>query len=198
MMRFIEKQPHCGNPLILRLIEDRQYPDPFGYNHHAMNFSLLTENNEDVAAGRCSIHSESSGSEFMYISAIYVDGNSNNPTKEKANRYVGLGQILMFSAIKFGYKLNITNVILTPLPGSQGFYLKMGLYPKVTGNPNRMVAVDDSLISNNRKLNPKWIHNFAQSSFLNKSFRGPKWTGNIPLIYGRLRENILRSWTIIE
>lgn len=197
-MCFIEKQPKCGNPLMLRLIEDREEPDDFGYNHHAMSFSLITENNEDVSAGRCSIQGESPSSKVMYISAIYVDGNSNNPTKQSPNSYVGLGQILMFSAIKFGYDFGITNVILTPLPGSQGFYLKMGLYPKVTGNPNRMAAVDDSPISNNGKLNPKWIHKFAESSFLNKYFRGPIWTGNIPLIYGRLRENILSSWTIIE
>lgn len=96
-----------------------------------MNFSLLTDKNEDVAAGRCVVLSEPGSRDYLYISAIYVEGNTNKPTKSHPNRFVGLGQLLLFSAIKYGMEQNIENASLLPVDDSQGFYLKMGFHPTI-------------------------------------------------------------------
>lgn len=193
-MRFIEKYPQFEKPLTLVLNEDKEHPPE--YDQHAMNFSLTTEWYEDVASGRCSIYKNSDDSDYMLISAIYVEGNDNNPTKKNPNKYAGLGQLLIFAAVKFACEQNVGTVLLSPLTGSEGFYLKMGLHPKVTGNPNRMIDVHDQPISHKGKLNPKWIRKFAHASFLNTDFRGATWTGSTLLIYPKLKENILKSWTI--
>lgn len=195
MMRFIEKNPTGDKPLILSLSEDRESPPKT--DSHLMDFSLLTQNHKDVADGRCYVVSESGANDMLYIAVIFVDGNSNKPTKIRPNRYVGLGQILVFAAIKFGLELNLTNVGLDPIPGSEGFYLKMGFRPKVTGNPNRMMVDNTLPMSVGKKINPQWARHFAQSSFLHDSFRGQRWVGSIPLIYPRLLESISRSWTIV-
>ncbi|SUY92959.1 Uncharacterised protein [Buttiauxella agrestis] len=196
MMRFFEKNPRNNNPLIIRLYEEREQPPED--DRHAMNFSLITENNVELASGRCSAQSEEGESDFLYISAIYVNGNTNNPTIKKPNIHSGLGQLLVFSAINFGRENNLRTAMLTPLEGSEGFYLKMGFRPRVIGNPNRMNTTCSSFGANNGKLNSRWTNHFAESSFLHDSFRGPCWVGNISLIYPVLKDYILESWTIIE
>ncbi|MDD2059029.1 hypothetical protein N5D52_20905 [Pseudomonas sp. GD03860] len=193
-MRFIEKYPQRASPLTLVLNEDKEFPPE--HDHSAMNFSLTTEWREDVAAGRCSIYREPDGSDYMLISALYVEGNENNPTKNNPNQYVGLGQLLVFAAMKFGYEQNVRTTLLSPLTGSEGFYIKMGFYPKVTGNPNRMTNASHLPLSHRGKLNPKWVGQFAQASFINKDFRGSTWAGSTPLIYLKLKENIMKAWAI--
>lgn len=195
-MRFIEKCPRNAKALILVLNEEKEQPPED--EKYAMNFSLVTQDRIDVADGRCSIDSESESESFMHISAIYVEGHTNTPTKINPNQYVGLGQILVFAAIKFGFERQVRMAKLTSLDGSEGFYLKMGFHPEVTGNPNRMAARDSALQSRNGKLNPDWVKGFAKSSFLNRDFRGPMWTGSIADIYPRLRTNIQSSWLIVE
>lgn len=193
-MRFIEKYPQHKKPLTLVLNEDKDPPSE--YDPPAMSFSLTATWHEDVASGRCSIYREPDGNDYMLISAIYVEGNENNPTKNNPNQYVGLGQLLVFAAMRFGYEHNVQKTILSPLTGSEGFYIKMGFYPQVTGNPNRMVDAADLSMSHKGKLNPKWVNQFAQSSFLNPDFRGPVWGGGTERIYLYLKENIKKSWMI--
>lgn len=195
-MHFIERNPQGKKPLILRLSEEREAPPE--YDEHAMNFSLFTENHEDVAAGRCSVQSERGSNDYLYISAIYVDGNTNTPTRASPNRFVGLGQILVFAAIRYGLELNIDNASLVPVDDSQGFYLKMGFHPNITGAVNRMDASGVSLSAGGGKLNARWLDRFAQGSFLNQDFRGPNWSGNIRNIHLNLRQHILNNWTIVD
>ncbi|POZ13687.1 N-acetyltransferase [Lelliottia aquatilis] len=195
-MRFIQKKPEGEKPLILNLDEDRQGPPDDDY--HSMNFTLITPNYEEVAAGRCSIMLDDNEHEIMYISAIYVTGHSNYPTKLAPNKYVGLGQILVFTAIKFGLDLGVKKVTLAPLDGSEGFYIKMGLYPQVKSGPNRMNVEGVSKSLNNGRLNPKWIHDFESSSFRHNALSDSTWVGSIPDIYPRLRGSILEAWTITE
>lgn len=194
-MRFIEKNPQGKKPLTLRLVEDRETPPD--YDRHAMNFSLLTDNNEDVAAGRCSVQSESGSSDYLYISAIYVEGNTNTPSKSNPNRFVGLGQILLFSAISYGMELDIEKASLLPVDDSQGFYLKMGFHPNISGAVNRMDTAGVSLSSGSGKLNAKWLNRFAHASFLNRHFRDNNWSGNIRNIHLNLRQKIMNNWTIV-
>lgn len=194
-MRFIERFPQAGKPLFLTLVEDKELPPE--YDDCAMNFSLITEWGENVAAGRCSIYKESGGSEYMLISAIYVEGNDNSPTKNNPNKYSGLGQLLVFAAIKFGFEQGVATTILSPLDGSEGFYLKMGFYPKVAGSPNRMGDVCSSTRFSGGKLNPAWLNKFAKASFLNESFRGVTWAGSNDLICPKLKDNVLKSWSIV-
>jgi hypothetical protein len=99
---------------------------------------------------------------------------------------------------KFGFELNVKKVKLAPLDGSEGFYLKMGFHPDVSGNPNRMAVVNNQLQSKNGKLNPEWIQRFAQSSFIHQDFRGPSWSGSIQNIYPMLKRQILSNWEIQE
>ncbi len=132
----------------------------------------------------------------MLISAMYVEGNQNNPTKDNPNHYVGLGQLLIFEAMKFGFEQNVRTTLLAPLTGSEGFYLKMGFYPKVTGKPNRMADAGNLAMSQKGKLNPAWVHRFAQASFLHSEFRGATWAGRTPQTYLKLKDNIMKSWTI--
>ena len=195
-MRFIERNPRGAKALTLFLHEDREQPPED--DQYAMNFSLITQDRNSVADGRCSVDSESESETFLHISAIYVEGHTNTPTKQNPNQYAGLGQILVFAAVKFGFEHNVRLARLAPLDGSEGFYLKMGLHPEVRGKPNRMTARDSVLQSHNGKLNPDWVRGFEKSSFLNRDFRGPTWTGSIPDIYRRLRANILSSWLIVE
>ncbi|AEX54642.1 GNAT family protein [Rahnella aquatilis] len=194
-MRFIEKNPQGRKPLTLSLDEEKETPPE--YERHAMNFSLFTDNHENVAAGRCSVQSESGSSDYLYISAIYVEGNTNTPTKSNPNRFIGLGQILLFSAIRYGLELNIENASLLPVDDSQGFYLKMGFHPNIAGSVNRMDTTGVSLSSGSGKLNAQWVNRFAHASFLNRHFRGSNWTGNIRNIHLNLRQKVMNNWTII-
>ncbi|WP_421595374.1 GNAT family N-acetyltransferase [Rahnella sp. PD4] len=195
-MRFIEKNPAGRAPLTLRLVETRETTPE--YDNNAMNFSLLTDKNEDVAAGRCVVLSEPGSRDYLYISAIYVEGNTNKPTKSHPNRFVGLGQLLLFSAIRYGMEQNIENASLLPVDDSQGFYLKMGFHPTIiTDTVNRMVVTGVPLSSGHGKLNAKWRDHFYNASFLNPDFRGPNWSGNIRNIHLNLRHRIMTNWTIV-
>ena len=194
-MHFIEKYPQGKKPLIMTLSEDVESPPD--YDRHAMNFSLLTQAYQDVAAGRCSVQCESGKKDFLYISAIYVDGNTNTPTKKNPNQFVGLGQLLVFAAIKYGRELKIEQAVLLPVDDSQGFYLKMGFHPTVVGAVNRMDDSGISLKSGGGKLNPQWLNRFSQASFENENFRIRNWSGNINNIYLNLRNNIMKNWGIV-
>lgn len=197
-MRFIEKYPQSAKSLILNLEEERENPPED--EHFAMNFELFTQKYESAGYGRCSIYNENDIDDYLHITGIYVSGNTNYPTLKSPNQFVGVGQLLVFTAIKFGLEHKSRIAKLTALDGSEGFYLKMGLHPDVMGNPNRMASksVSQGPGGNNGKLDPDWLKKFEQSSFLNRDFRGPCWVGGISDIYLRLRGNILRNWEIIE
>lgn len=194
-MHFIEKYPQGRKPLIMTLSKDVEAPPEC--DQHAMNFWLLTQAHQEVASGRCSVQSEPRRKDFLYISAIYVEGNSNTPTKKNPNQFVGLGQLLVFAAIKYGFEMKIEQASLVPVDDSQGFYLKMGFHPTVVGAVNRMDDSGVSLKSGDGKLNPQWLNRFSQSSFQNENFRGANWSGNINNIYVNLRSNIMKNWEIV-
>ena len=194
-MHFIEKNPRGRKPLTLTLCEERETPEE--YDRHAMNFSLLTENYENVAAGRCSVMTDDENKDYLYISAIYVEGNTNTPTKTSPNRYVGLGQLLVYSAIKYGLELNIQDASLLPVDDSQGFYLKMGFHPEIKGRVNKMASAERPLRTENGKLNATWINSFQQASFSHPDFRRPDWSGNIHNIHLNLRQYIMQNWITI-
>lgn len=194
-MRFIEKYPPGESPpLTLVLSEDK---DPSVEDvPPAMKFSLATTACEVIAWGRCSIYRDPDESKYMLISAIYVKGNENNPTKDNPNQYVGLGQLLVFVAMRFGFEHKVRSTRLVPLAGSEGFYIKMGFYPQVTGGANKMVDAEGVPMSCNGKLNPQWMNKFAHASFLNPDFRGFLWEGCTERIYLNLKESIKKSWMI--
>ncbi|MGB7801750.1 GNAT family N-acetyltransferase [Buttiauxella sp.] len=143
------------------------------------------------------MQSEAGEEDYLYISAIYVDGNTNTPTRGNPNKYVGLGQILVFAAIKYGLEMQIEKASLVPVDDSQGFYLKMGFHPNISGAVNRMNTGEVSLNSGRGKLNPQWLSRFSKSSFDNANFRGPNWSGNIKNIHLNLRGNILKNWNVV-
>lgn len=165
--------------------------EPYG-----MNISLENSKNEEIASGRCSIQENPGEGEFLFISALYVEGNGNFPTIAKPNEHVGAGRILMYEMMKFGNEHNVKSALLTPLRGSEGFYLKMGFLPKVEGSPNRMPENNRVVMSKDSKLNQNWIKNFEQASFLNDNFRGGTWSGNTSLIYNELQKQISNMWEI--
>ncbi|MEX1841614.1 GNAT family N-acetyltransferase [Enterobacter cloacae] len=193
-MKFIEKKPVNKHPLSLYLTEEREYPPE--YEGHAMNFSLITSEGQELASGRCSLQKDDNDKDYLYISAIYVEGNSNYPTRKNPNRYSGLGMILVFAAVKFGVELNIHTVKLLPVDGSHGFYLKMGFYPK-SNDPNHLVNEGQIDKITKGRINTEWLMNFERRTFLNPSFRQSTWVGNAYMILPVLRSTILKSWDII-
>lgn len=166
-------------------IEETPNGEPYG-----MNISLRNSKNEEVASGRCSIQENPDEGDFLFISALYVEGNGNFPTIARPNEHVGAGRILMYEMMKFGNENNVKSALVTPLHGSEGFYLKMGFLPKVEGSSNRMTENNRVVMSKDGKLNQDWIKNFEQTSFLNSNFRGSTWSGNTSLIYTELQKSL--------
>ncbi|MBI0278608.1 GNAT family N-acetyltransferase (plasmid) [Hafnia alvei] len=195
MVCFIEKNPKNGIKKIINLNEEKEAPPED--ESYAMNFSLTTDKGENIADGRCSVMEDLNSTNFLYISAIYVNGNGNYPTIKNPNKYIGMGQLMIFAAVKYGLGLNIETVSLVPLDGSEGFYLKMGFHPQVFGDPNRMKANGQAPMSSNGKLIKKWVDNFEHSSFLHKNFRGTNWIGHTSQIYTQLYGEISRIWDVI-
>lgn len=210
MITFVEKNDvkvkNKESLFTLLLYEEKQSPPE--YDVYGMNFSLNiyhpVKNKpdkfipEEVAYGRCSLQGDTPEERFLYVSGVYVEGNTNDPTKKNPNRFIGLGQMLLFSAIKFGHDQGIKTCNLTPLEGSEGFYLKMGFHPQVKTTTNRMDLKDNLPRSMNGKLNPQWTNRFAKTSFTSDLNVGPEWTADISIVYPHIRSTILRNWNIVE
>src|SRR5471030_803994 len=195
-MRFINKSSFSHNPPTLILNETKM--EATKHDNLRLLFSLHSENNEQVAFGECAVQNDD-GTQHLDISAIYVEGHINRPTQENPNKYHGLGQILVFAAVRFGFQHNIKNAQLTAVSGSEGFYLKMGFHRKAYGYANRMLSQHSLERSSHGKLNKNWINAFQDASSRHTTaFIWPIWDGSISNLYPRLREDISRNWSIIE
>lgn len=135
----------------------------------ATNMSLTDSNNEVIASGRCSVQAHPGGA-FLYISGLYVEGNSSPPSPAQPNRYAGLGRALMYESMKFGHENNIKTALLVPLEGSEGFYRKMGFVPE--REANLAAGNSESVLADNG------------------------WHGNVAKIFAELGKQELVAWKI--
>lgn len=134
-----------------------------------------------------SVNAGAGGMRNLYVSALYTWANSNAPTKLAPNKYLGMGQALIKEMMGFGLQEGIRTAIVTPLNGSEGFYLKMGFAPRVEGDPNRVPeSLRAAASSESGRLDRSWLRNFDAHSFGHETFRA-KWQGDIHSIYERLK-----------
>ncbi|RJL50499.1 GNAT family N-acetyltransferase [Pectobacterium carotovorum] len=191
---FIERHSKNSTPEVFHVKKEiKNTPEREPY---MIDISIENSNNESVAFGRCFIQKKPYEDKFLYISSVFVEGNNNLPTISNPNKHVGLGRVLIYEAMKFGNENNIKKTLLSPLNGSHGFYLKMGFFPQVEGRPNRMSENNSVEMSKHGKLNPDWIGNFEQSSFLNGDFRRSTWGGDTSLIYNEIQKQISNAWEV--
>lgn len=196
-MRFISKSSFSPNPLTLILNEKKT--EATQHDNLELSFSLYTESHQQMAFGECAVQHDDSGTQYLDISAIYVEEHTNRPTLENPNKYNGLGKILVFTAIRFGFQHNIKNAQLMAVSGSEGFYLKMGFHRKAYGYANRMVSQNRLERSTHGKLNKNWLNAFQDASSRHTtSLIWPIWDGSISNLYPRLRKDISRDWLIME
>lgn len=172
-----------------------------GGKRATINVSVATLEGEKVASGCCVSLALTDG-ECLYIDSVNVKGHSNAPTRLQPNPRTGLGRLVVYEMLKLGRDHGFEVAALVPVEGTEGFYLKLGFVPKVSGPVNRMSAFQQNLTFkfsqlDSGKLDPEWVNRFEQASFSNLDYRRPLfWKRNVSGMVAELEKKVSAHWEI--